>query len=61
MKLDKWLEKTGHTRKWLAAEIKVGKRRIDTILMGAEPRLKEVVDIEYVTLGKVTINDWLKK
>lgn len=61
MQLDEWLEKTGHTRKWLASEIGVSKRRIDTLLFGALPRLKEAMDIEAVTLRKVTLKDWVKK
>ncbi len=61
MQLDKWLEKTGHTRKWLAGEIGVSKRRIDTILFGAEPRLKEAIAIEEVTLQQVSLNDWMKR
>lgn len=61
MTLEKWLQETGHTRKWLAKEIGVSKRRIDTILYGAQPRLKEAMAIEDVTLRKVTLKDWVKK
>ena len=61
MQLDKWLEKTGHTRKWLADEIGVSKRRIDTILYGAEPRLIEAIAIDELTGGAVNNQDWIKR
>jgi plasmid maintenance system antidote protein VapI len=61
MQLDKWLEKTGHTRKWLAKEIGVSKRRIDTILYGAEPRLAEALAIDEVTMGAVNNQDWIRR
>ena len=60
-KQDVWLKKEGRTKVWLNNQISDNPRRVETILLGAEPTLQEAVDIETITLGRVRIKDWLER
>lgn len=62
MKLQDWINERGTTQKWVADKIGVPAYKLWNMIHGkSEPSLQEVVDIEYLTKGKVCIEDWLRR
>lgn len=60
MQLIEWLDKNDMTQREVAKHLGLSESRLSRLCNGNEPTLQQVFDIENLTGGKVTMEDFLK-